>query len=115
MLLSRRLRGGCAVQVSRSGRGGGIEMCLSTRTRKSSVFKMRMNEWIKEGDSGSYGFCLVLVSDGILCTPLDFFDFFFFVFILLSSYRHVLIHNLVFFALFTIEPLCDKGERRGVL
>ncbi len=112
MLLSRRLRGGCAVQVSRSGRGGGIEMCLSTRTRKSSVFKMRMNEWIKEGDSGSYGFCLVLVPDGILCTPLDFF---FVVFILLSSYRHVLIHNLVFFALFAIEPLYDKGERRGVL
>jgi hypothetical protein len=58
MLLSRRLRGGCAMQVSWSGRGGDIEMCLSMRMRRSSGLRMRMNEWVREG-AGYYSFlCL---------------------------------------------------------
>lgn len=44
MLLLRWLWGGCVMQVSRSGRGGDIEMFLSMRTRRSSGSQMRMNE-----------------------------------------------------------------------
>jgi hypothetical protein len=57
-LLSRRLRGGCVMQVSRSGRGGDIEMCLSMRMRRSSGLQMRMNEWFREGAVYYSFFCL---------------------------------------------------------
>jgi hypothetical protein len=58
MLLSRWLQGGCVMRVSRSGRGGDIEMCLSMRMRRSSGLQMRMNDWVREG-AGYYIFlCL---------------------------------------------------------
>ena len=47
-LVSRWLRGGCAMQVSRSGRGGDIEMCLSMRMRRSCGLQMRMNECLEK-------------------------------------------------------------------
>lgn len=49
ILLSRWLPGGCAMQDSRLGRGGDIEMCLSMRMRRFSGLQMRMNEWVREG------------------------------------------------------------------
>jgi len=52
-LLLKWLRGGCVMQVSRSGRVGDIEMCLSMRMRRSSGLQMRMNEWFREG-AGHY-------------------------------------------------------------
>jgi hypothetical protein len=105
-LLSRWLRGGCAMQVLRSGRGGDIEMCLSMRMHRSSGLQMRMNEWFRES-GGYYSFFVshMLVSESILCTASLIF---FFRFILLSSYKlHVLVRSLLFSAFFAI----DKGGK----
>jgi hypothetical protein len=82
-LLLRWLRGGCAMQVSQSGRGGDIEMCLSMRMRRSSGLQMRMNEWFREG---YYSFVShMLVSEGILCTASLIFFFRFYFIILLQN------------------------------
>jgi hypothetical protein len=81
MLVSRWLRGGCAMQASRSGRGGDIEMCLSMRMRRFSGLQMRMNEWAREG--GGY----YIIWCRTCCPMYCLLDLFFF-----RSYFIILIH-----------------------